>query len=279
MEITSMTAKKTPNRNEIEVGQTVEIQIRSKDSKNEFERGKVREILTRNLSHPHGILVRLDSGAEGRVKSIEFSKEPSLLVSSAIESTSISSGNFNKLTLKEILERTEDHSLEFKESLLWSQDLTKDNCDKGSAELKRYGRNTSKVIVAKSIAAFLNADGGLLLIGVREDKKTGENIVVGIEEDYKRLKDKCADGYRRFIVDSIVEPLFPAFVYQRMNSYINLHFINSEQGTVCIIVVKKAESKVFLTIQKESLFYIRVDASNRQLKGEAVVDYCMRRFT
>ena len=55
------------NRNGIRVGLTVDI-IQKADQKNgKLTRGRVKEILTGSLTHPHGIKVRLEDGRVGRV--------------------------------------------------------------------------------------------------------------------------------------------------------------------------------------------------------------------
>ncbi|MFB6120333.1 MAG: DUF2196 domain-containing protein [Halobacteriaceae archaeon] len=55
-----------PTRREIRRGQTVEIEQPDGDR----IVGEVGTILTDERTHPEGILVKLESGAEGRVKAI-----------------------------------------------------------------------------------------------------------------------------------------------------------------------------------------------------------------
>ena len=51
----------------VRVGFTVDI-IQKKDQQSgRLTRGRVKEILTRSLTHPHGIKVRLEDGRVGRV--------------------------------------------------------------------------------------------------------------------------------------------------------------------------------------------------------------------
>ena len=57
-------------RSSVRIGLTVDI-IRKEDQRNNKRtRGIVEEILTRSLSHPHGIKVRLKGGEVGRVTEI-----------------------------------------------------------------------------------------------------------------------------------------------------------------------------------------------------------------
>lgn len=57
-------------RQDIRPGLTVEIVLKQDQATGKRTRGIVKEILTPSPSHPHGIKVRLASGAVGRVKAI-----------------------------------------------------------------------------------------------------------------------------------------------------------------------------------------------------------------
>jgi uncharacterized repeat protein (TIGR03833 family) len=57
-------------RPDIRPGQEVEIVLKQDQATGKRTRGIVREILTPSPTHPHGIKVRLTSGAVGRVKAI-----------------------------------------------------------------------------------------------------------------------------------------------------------------------------------------------------------------
>jgi uncharacterized repeat protein (TIGR03833 family) len=57
-------------RQDIRPGSRVNV-VQKKDQKSgKLTEGIVKEILTKSLSHPHGIKVRLESGVVGRVKEI-----------------------------------------------------------------------------------------------------------------------------------------------------------------------------------------------------------------
>ena len=60
-----------PNRREITPGLRVCI-VRKEDQRTgKLTEGIVKDILTKSPTHPHGIKVRLENGAVGRVKKIE----------------------------------------------------------------------------------------------------------------------------------------------------------------------------------------------------------------
>jgi uncharacterized repeat protein (TIGR03833 family) len=57
-------------RNQIKSGQKVAIVLKKDQRTGKLTEGIVKDILTKSSSHPHGIKVRLVSGAVGRVKNI-----------------------------------------------------------------------------------------------------------------------------------------------------------------------------------------------------------------
>lgn len=57
-------------RSQIRPGMTVLVVLKGDQRTGKLTRGVVKEILTKSLTHPHGIKVRLESGAVGRVKEI-----------------------------------------------------------------------------------------------------------------------------------------------------------------------------------------------------------------
>ncbi len=58
------------NRSQISVGLAVSIVLKEDQRSGRLTQGLVQDILTKSPSHPHGIKVRLEGGAVGRVKKI-----------------------------------------------------------------------------------------------------------------------------------------------------------------------------------------------------------------
>ncbi|MEK7574588.1 MAG: YwbE family protein [Patescibacteria group bacterium] len=56
------------NREDIKIGQEVEVVLKSDQRTGRLTRGIVSEILTNSSFHPHGIKVRLEDGQVGRVQ-------------------------------------------------------------------------------------------------------------------------------------------------------------------------------------------------------------------
>lgn len=261
-------------RSDLCLGLRVAINPKSDRSRSLIVIGEIAKILTSGDSHPHGIMVSLVSGEIGRVKDIvsdDIFRSPTDIDVQPIDPDS--------LGIDALIAGGENHFVEFKTSMLWSLRKTKEEIGKSnSGDLKKYGQNTSRVIVGKTLAGFLNSDGGTLVIGIKEDKQGKVDDIISIESEYFKLKDPCEDGYRRAIVDSIIKPYFPSGIMNRISEYIQISFEEVEEKTLCVLRVSKSDVKVFLKISGVDCFFIRVDASTREITGEQVVDYCEKRF-
>ncbi len=253
------------------IGMLVSINPQSDRTRKIIIQGIVSDILTKSETHPHGILVSLESGEKGRVKSIDD------------QDTSVKPNNKQNTktdTLQSKILEKENHFIEFKSSALWSSTYTNEdikNHKPQSTELHLYGKITSKVIISKTLAGFLNTDGGTLIIGIKENKDNNEDEIIGIEVEYPKLKDQCEDGYRRMLVD-IIKTYFSPDIFNHLNQYLKITFEKINGKLVCGIAATKSDIRVFLTLNNKDHFYIRTDASTRELEGEQIVDYCIKRF-
>jgi uncharacterized repeat protein (TIGR03833 family) len=254
---------------QLQEGTLVKINPQSDRTRKLIVEGLIQEVLTHASSHPHGLLVRLKSGETGRVKElcggIETKSQPEAAEPTLIEKP-----------IKDIIADGESHFGEFKSSCLWSQALSKEAIL--DRNISQYGTQTSKIIIAKSIAGFLNADGGRLVIGVKEIKDQDEVQVIGVNGEIPKLKDKTLDGYRRMLLDSVILPYFPSFVFNRINDYLKISFHDIGDATVCLVNMCKSKRRVFLELNNSDVFMVRIDASTRQVIGEDLVEYCLSRF-
>jgi predicted HTH transcriptional regulator len=142
----------------------------------------------------------------------------------------------------------------------------------------KFGKDASKIIIAKTIAGFLNTSGGNLIIGIQENKEGKDHEIIGIEADFPKLKDPCTDGYRRMVIDEIIRKYLPSEMYHHLNQYLRMHFPKTMDKTLCWMEIKKADDGIFVKVQDEEQFFIRVDAETRQISDRALVDYCRKHF-
>jgi tetratricopeptide (TPR) repeat protein len=182
-------------------------------------------------------------------------------------------------TFRALIRGGENEFVEFKSSALWSKSLSKGEiAASDSKDVHKFGKDTSKVIIAKTIASFLNTEGGNLVIGIKENKGGAPNEIIGIENEYLKLKDPCPDGYRRMLIDEIIRKYLPSEIFHHLNTYLRIHFMKMEDRTLCWLEIKKADDGVFLKVQDDESFFIRIDAETRQIADKALVNYCRKRF-
>lgn len=129
--------------------------------------------------------------------------------------------------------------------------------------------------VMKTVAAFLNTEGGTLLIGVDDDKK-----IIGLESDFNLfLKPDKKDAFALYF-DSIIQSGFGS---QICRSY-TLEFIEIENKTIAVVNVPEKYSKpAFLknASQKDKTqeFYIRTTNSSISLIGNEQAEYIKSHWT
>lgn len=268
--------RKETDSKKLEVGMVVEVNPQSDRSHKKIVQGIISKILTKADNHPHGILVNLESGETGRVKRVLDGAVTTNPDAKSPQSTSEPQVG----QIKSLIDIGENHQVEFKSDALWSAHFTNEdikNHRPQTKELHVYGQATSKIIIAKTLAGFLNSDGGNLIIGVKENKEGGADKIVGIEQEFKFLKDPCQDGYRRMIVD-LIKDYFPSGIFNHLNKYFYIGFEEVMDHLVCSITVIKSDKRAFIKLNNVDHFYIRTDASTRELIGEETVDYCQNRF-
>lgn len=265
-------------RSELKIGQKVSVSTRDRRNRQEVV-GEIAEILTNAESHPHGILVSLSDGNQGRVQKI-LSTEPNMEVSFPKSPPQEAPSAQSHRPLQEILDQGEDQFVEYKTSLLWTHNRSQEWLDaQNSSDVNRYGVQTSSIIIAKVIASFLNTTGGCLLIGLKENKSGGGDEVVGIDGELQKLDDPTLDGYRRFIVDKVLRPFLPSDIFNHLINYISISFEQIKERQVCRIDIADSDTRVFLKIKGRQYFFIRVDATTREIHGEQIVAYCEKRFS
>jgi len=246
-----------------EISKGMKVEILTKAKKNVI--GIVEDTGSLNTAHSE-VMVRLKTGEIGRVKRI------------------VPENGKTKTESESLIEKGENYQIEFKSDALWSLNHKEQEIKASSSyDLHTYRQKASKVIIARSIAALLNSEGGNLLIGVKE-KKNGENDfeIAGIQPDFEKLKalekDFSNDGYKRMIIDDIIRPFFPQKIYNMLNNYLSINFEEINDKIICNIKVKPSNSKVFLNLEGRKLFFIRTETETRNIVDEELVDYCMKRF-
>lgn len=183
-------------------------------------------------------------------------------------------------SIKAMIDAGENDHVEFKLQSLWSANLAKEEINASeSAEVRKYRTNASKFILARSIAGFLNTDGGDLIIGIREDRIHNAITIVGIDDDYPKLheEDRNTDGYRRMLVDAVIRKYLPE-IFDTASRFIHISFPVTSGKLICHIRITPSDKPVFVDSGTEEIFFVRIDASTRAITGKTLTRYILTRF-
>jgi DNA-binding response OmpR family regulator len=152
--------------------------------------------------------------------------------------------------IRSLISRGESERLEFKSTLRWN--LKTGQADKGIEKAW-----------LKSVVAFLNTDGGILLIGVADD---GE--ILGTHADQFESDDKYLLHLNNLIQQHIG---------LECTGCIRFHLVPVEDKKVLLIECQPYPSAAFLKIGKNEDFYVRVGPGSRRLSTSEVLAYMKNR--
>lgn len=130
---------------------------------------------------------------------------------------------------------------------------------------------TSKVLekaVMKTVAAFLNTDGGHLIIGI-----TDNGTVYGLDEDYACLVRKDRDGFENHF-NQVLKTMLGA----EFRQYVQITFEKIENKDICLVTVVPSQKPVYLKMNDEEEFFIRTGNSTTPLKVSGVNSYIETRW-
>lgn len=119
----------------------------------------------------------------------------------------------------------------------------------------------------KSIVAFLNSDGGSLLVGINDNN---ERIGMSKEIDkYYKSDDKFLLHVKNKIKNCVGEEFYP-FIRSRLEYSNGLKFL--------WISTTPSDKEVFLRFKNEERFFVRTDPATDELTGKKLLEYTRKRF-
>ncbi len=179
-------------------------------------------------------------------------KKPIKIIDETTATTPSEQDNNVTTQWKNIISEGENKFIEFKGSLRFDLNQQKPN-------------KNLEYIIAKTLSAFLNTEGGTLLIGIADD-----GSIVGIENDYSTFdkKRQNKDGFLlKFgqIINNYLGKQFNDYIFPKI-----IFFVNKP---ICIIKIKRSDAPVFLKKGNKEEFFIRGPASSEPLSMKEALDY------
>ena len=115
----------------------------------------------------------------------------------------------------------------------------------------------------KAVIAFLNSDGGTLLIGVADDGR-----IHGLEADNFENDDRCLLH---------IKNLFNQHVGAEFSDFTNFTMVEIEDKKIVVVDCQPAGKPVFLKVGKNEEFYIRSGPSNSKLTPSQMIRYIQQK--
>jgi hypothetical protein len=157
--------------------------------------------------------------------------------------------------LRVLIAKGESADLEFKSTFRW--------------DLKENKVNRAlEAVVLKTLAGYMNGNGGTLLIGVADN-----GSIVGLEDDYKTLKKPDRDGFEQALMTAVATQLGGDACHS-----VQTMFHSVEQKDVCRVITAPAHRPVYLRAGETPKLYVRTGVSTRELNVQEAVNYMDARW-
>jgi hypothetical protein len=170
--------------------------------------------------------------------------------SNSDQTSTDTSSNSKVNDIKNIIDGGENQNVEFKSTLRWNI---------------HAGKMGKEIEIAwmKTVVAFLNTDGGTLLVGVADDGQ-----LLGNELD----KFKNDDKYLLHVNNSIKD-----FIGLEYASQISFELVTIDNQNILVIYCKAYEEAIFLKNGNEDELYVRFGPSSKKLSTKEVLKYMQNR--
>jgi len=154
------------------------------------------------------------------------------------------------IDLQKLIKRGESQFLELKSSARYDYRLKTTNQD-------------LEIVIAKTLVGFMNANGGKLIIGIND---IGEAL--GLENDFKSLKQQNTDGFEQKIYEIISK-----YIGKEFCLHCSVYFHQIDEKSICVIDIDEVTEPVYLTRGKETVFYLRTGNATKPLSIKEAVHY------
>ena len=127
-------------------------------------------------------------------------------------------------------------------------------------------RNDTRIThaIIKTLAAFLNCEGGTLIVGVSDD-----GAIIGLEQDKFENDDKIL-----LFLTNVIKSNLGALHIEN----IHFHLERPNEKTILRVDVEPSTIPCYFLDDKEDHFYIRTGPSTTNLRLSSVYDYIKNRF-
>lgn len=165
------------------------------------------------------------------------------------------------VSLEEMIAEGENEDVEFKQTLRW-------DVRQGAVNKDLEG------VIMKTIAAFANAEGGTLLVGIADD-----GSVAGLDSDYKTLNGGNKDKFELHLKTLIINTFGEAFAATKLT----VAFPEIDDREICRVDIRQANKPIYIKVADKSgsvqeRFFVRNGNSSREMTGDQAITYIREHF-
>ena len=182
-------------------------------------------------------------------------------INAFLDGITVTEESFVPAVIEDLIKEGESDELEFKATLRW--------------DIKE-GRVSKKLeqVIVKTVAAFANAQGGSLLIGVDDDGQA-----VGLSRDYEWLGEANRNQFELHLRNVLNQQLGAAFVASK----IQIQFHAVDDVDVCQVDITTAKEPMIVTVkdkngQSVEKFYARSGNSSQEIPMREMSSYVKEHF-
>ena len=151
-----------------------------------------------------------------------------------------------EVRLEELINKGESSRLEFKSTM------------RMNLKTNQPGKEI-ELAWLKAATAFMNSEGGILLLGVDD-----EGNYIGLEADKFENEDKCLLHFKNLINQH---------VGAQFTNYLNFGLLNINKKTIGVLECTSSKKPVFLKNKNEEHFFIRSGPSSIKLQTSKILEY------
>jgi membrane protein YdbS with pleckstrin-like domain len=209
--------------------------------------------LDRMLRHANLILEH-DNGRATVIKNVAGYEEYVEVIKQTIDNTM--KKPIHSRSLQTFLKEGEGLFLEYKQTLRW--DIRK-QC---------VSKDVERAII-KTIAGFMNADGGTLIIGVDDEGK-----VTGLKSDFASLAKNNRDGFENHL-----NMLVKTMLGIKIANYIHVRFEYFDANEACLVAVDPSHKPAYIhNSEGKEEFFVRMGNSTQPFSMSETEEYIKTRW-
>ncbi|MGC2445571.1 GmrSD restriction endonuclease domain-containing protein [Candidatus Binatus sp.] len=161
-----------------------------------------------------------------------------------------------EIDVAQVVSRGESELVEFKSSVRW-------NVVTGVAD------RAMEMAVTKTVAAFCNSKGGVVIIGVADD-----GTFLGLEQDYATLgKAPNRDGYQQFVAT-----LLSTAMGKSIGALVSIAIVTIKGKEVCLVNASESGRPVYIQEGANSRFFVRIGTTTQELSVRDATEYISSRW-